>query len=113
MAIEKEQSPLSEAMEAIGLRQSDLAARLGVSQVSVSRWCKGERAAPRAAFLALGLDTGAELEREHRRWLREHKGGRHGDAFLVEAILPPGVTPEQARAAALGAIGRLAEAAKP
>jgi DNA-binding transcriptional regulator YiaG len=51
---------LRQARNRLGLTQGELAARLGVARVSVTRWETGERRLPSMLILAL-----KELDREH------------------------------------------------
>lgn len=58
---------ITSALDALGWKQSDLARRCGVAQISVSRWCTGKAPAP----LWLGEYLGAllALRDVHQRFI--------------------------------------------
>ena len=106
-------NPWAQALDESGLSDGEAARRSGLTKGFLSLCRRGVRRMPPGAFTLLALDRAGEREKEYTKWWAERRRSRREDAFAIEVKLPPGVSAKQARAACLGAIGRLAEAAKP
>lgn len=59
---------IAQRLDELGLSQSELAARLGVSEASVSRWISGERTVSAPFLVPLGREL--DVDPEHLLPLR-------------------------------------------
>jgi len=102
----KRSSPLECLRIKGNLTVSELAEKFGVSIPTVSRWLNGNRAAPRRFIKALQWAAAArdfpEVQGAQQKYVERQR--RREKPPALEVCLPSGISVEEARKVALGAI---------